>query len=80
MSKVKGTTTMQPSKNMSTTTEKLLDYTSVPDETLCQMLSTAFHGTDKLGQFLNEKGNIEFVRHYTGLIGRLSYVKLQQLQ
>jgi hypothetical protein len=45
------------------------------------MLLKAFNGnTEKLNHFLNANQNIQFVREYTSLIGRLSYIKLKQLQ
>ena len=58
-----------------------MDDANIPDEIFYQMLSSAFIDTNKLDDyFLNEQEKIDFVRHYTGLINRLSYVKLLQQQ
>lgn len=58
-----------------------MDCENMPDEIFSQMLSTAFIGTNKLDDyFLTEQEKINFVRHYTGLMNRLSYVKLLQEQ
>ena len=58
-----------------------MDDANIPDAIFSQMLSTAFIGTNKLDDyFLNEQEQIDFARHYTGLICRLSYVRLLQQQ
>ena len=57
-----------------------VDYVTMPDEIFSQMLSTAFNGSEKLICFWNEDEKIEFTRHYTSLIDRLSYVQLQEFQ
>lgn len=56
------------------------DYTKVPDEIFLQMLSEIFDKTQNLVYFSNEDERIKFIRRYTSLIDRLSYVKLQKLQ
>ncbi|CAF1306853.1 unnamed protein product [Adineta steineri] len=81
INEVNSLTTMQPLKNILINNDNSIDYTDVPDEIFLEMLSTAFNGnTDRLNCLFNEKEKIEFVRHYTTLIDRLSYVKLQELQ
>ncbi|CAF1532884.1 unnamed protein product [Adineta steineri] len=78
--KVNSLTFVQPLKKTSTSNSSPVDYTNIPDQIFFQMLSTAFNDVDKLGYFLNEKEKIEFIREYTSLIDRLSYVKLQEQQ
>jgi len=80
MNEVNSLVTIQSLKNTSANVDKLFDHTNIPDQIFYQMLSTAFHGTDKLSRFLNEREMIELTREYTRLIGQLSYVQLQQLQ
>jgi hypothetical protein len=63
-----------------TTINDSIDYASVPDEIFSQMSSAAFNGREKLNCFLNEDEKIKFIRHYTSLIDRLSYVQLQEFQ
>ncbi|CAF1306689.1 unnamed protein product [Adineta steineri] len=71
---------VQPSKKTSISNNSSVDYTNIPDQIFFHMLSTAFNDVDKLGHFLNEKEKFEFIREYTNLIDRLSYVKLQEQQ
>jgi len=81
INEINSLTTIQPLKNISIKNDNSISYTDVPNEIFLQILSTAFNGnTDKLNSLLNEKERIEFVRHYTTLIDRFSYVKLQELQ
>jgi hypothetical protein len=56
------------------------DYAKIPDEIFSQMFSTAFDGTQNFVCFLNEDEKIKFIRHYTSLIDRLSYLQLQEFQ
>jgi len=63
-----------------TTINDSIDYASVPDEIFSQMSSADFNGTEKLNCFSNEDEKIKFIRHYTSLIDRLSYVQLQEFQ
>jgi hypothetical protein len=57
-----------------------IDYTKVPDEIFCRMTSTAFNRSEKLNNIFNEDEKIKFIRGYTSLIDRLSYVQLQEFQ
>ncbi|CAF1457027.1 unnamed protein product [Adineta steineri] len=77
---VNSLTSVQQSKRTSTSNNSSIDYTNVLDQIFFHMLSTAFNDVDKLGHFLNEKEKLEFIREYTILIDRLSYVKLQEQQ
>ena len=56
------------------------DYSTIPDEVFSQMLSVAFNGTEKLSCLLNANEKMKFIRHYTSLIDRQSYVQLQEFQ
>ena len=56
------------------------DYGSIPDEVFFQMSSTVFDRTQNIVCPLNEDEKIKFIRHYTSLIDRLCYVKLQEFQ
>ena len=68
-------------KITSITTDKSMNITNTSDEIFRQILPASFGDTNKLDEyFLNEEEKIEFVRHYTGLISRLSYVKLLKQQ
>jgi hypothetical protein len=81
MDQVQTSTTIESSENTSTTTNTLIDYTTIPDEIFYEMLLKAFNAnTEKLSQFSKEIEQVEFLRHYTGLIDRFSYIKLQQSQ
>ena len=44
------------------------------------MLSTSFSSEEKLTRFLNSKDKMEFIRCYTDLLDRWSYLKLKQVQ
>ena len=44
------------------------------------MLLTSFPSEEKLDQLLNGKDKMEFIRRYTDLLDRLSYLKLKQTQ
>ena len=44
------------------------------------MLLTSFPSEEKLARFLNGKDKVEFIRRYTDLLDRLSYLKLKQTQ
>ncbi|CAF4330108.1 unnamed protein product, partial [Adineta steineri] len=78
--KVNSLISVQPSKKTSISNNSSIDYTNIPDQIFFHMLSTAFNDVDKLGHFLNEKEKLKFIREYTNLIDRLSYVKLQEQQ
>lgn len=65
---------------MLSTLDQTVNYTNVPDDVFMEMLYRAFQGTDKLDHFLNDKDKIAFLRHYTHLMDRLSYVRLQLQQ
>ncbi|CAF4168158.1 unnamed protein product [Adineta steineri] len=78
--KIHSVISVQPSKKTSISNNSSIDYTNTPDQIFFHMLSTAFNDVDKLGHFLNEKEKLEFIREYTILIDRLSYVKLQEQQ
>ena len=56
------------------------DYVSVPDEVFFQMSSTVFNGIPEIEDLLNDDEKIKLIRHYTSLIDRISYVKLQEFQ
>ena len=55
-------------------------FTDTPDQVFDQMLLTSFQSEEKLARFLNGKDRVEFIRRYTGLLDRLSYLKLKQAQ
>ncbi len=56
-------------------------YTNISNETFNQMLLKAFNGNlEKLNHLINENDKITFIRHYTDLIDRYSYIKLQKSQ
>jgi len=68
-------------KNTMIATDNLIKLEDISNEVFYQMLSKAFGDISKLDNyFLNENGKIEFIRQYTSLIYRLSYVQLQQQQ
>lgn len=56
------------------------DYAQLPDIIFYQMYSTVFNENEDLFCFANTDDRIKFVRQYTSLIDRLSYVQLQELQ
>jgi len=56
-------------------------YTNISNETFNQMLLKAFNGNlEKFNHLINENDKITFIRHYTDLIDRYSYIKLQKSQ
>jgi hypothetical protein len=55
-----------------------IDYANISDEIFSQMSSVVFNRTENFNCFLNEDEKIKFIRHYTSLIDRLSYVQLQE--
>ena len=55
-------------------------FTDTPDQIFDQMLLTSFPSEEKLARFLNGKDKVEFIRRYTDLLDRLSYLKLKQTQ
>ena len=72
---------IQSSKNLMATIDTSFDYMNTSDEAFHRMLLQAFiNDTEKLNHFLNENEQIPFIRRYTSLMGRVSYIKLQQLQ
>ena len=52
--------------------------TDTPDQVFNQMLSTSFPTEEKLARFLNGKSPMEFIRGYTDLLDRWSYLQLKQ--
>lgn len=56
------------------------NYSSILDEIFSQMLSVAFSGAEKLSCLLNVDEKLKFIRDYTSLIDRQSYVQLQEFQ
>ena len=57
-----------------------IDYATVPDEIVSQILITAFNEVEQLFIVLNDDEKIKFIRHYSSLIDQLSYVQLQEFQ
>ena len=55
-------------------------FTDTPDPVFDQMLSTSLPSEEKLARFLNSKDKMEFIRGYTDLLKRRSYLKLKQAQ
>lgn len=55
------------------------DYSKISDEVFFQMLSDADNGFITLSCLWNTDDEIKFIRQYTSLIDRLSYVQLQEL-
>ncbi|CAF4115356.1 unnamed protein product [Adineta steineri] len=61
-------------------TNDSVDCKNISDDIFIQMLSTAFHNTDKLNLLINQEEQILFIRQYTNLIDRLYCLQLQQSQ
>ena len=57
-----------------------VDYATVPNETVSQISTTAFHEAEKTFCFLNEDEKTKFIRHSISLIDQLSYVQVQVFQ
>ena len=63
-----------------TTINDLVDCTTIPDEIVSQISTTAWNEIETLSSFLNENEKTKVIHHYISLIDRLSYVQLQEVQ